>query len=783
MLRFVLSILLYCLLLPFLARAQQPAYNPVFNDEFVPRITILIDDASLTQILNPSNANSDEEFPATFIFSSPELTDTLTNIGFRLRGNTSRVSQKKSFKVSFNSFEKGRKFQGLEKLNLNGEHNDPSVIRSKLSWDLFQAMGLPASRANHVELYINEEYRGLYINVEHLDEQFLQSRFGNDAGNLYKCLYPADLTYRGPNGSDYNFFSGDRRTYDLKLRDTDEGAYDDLARFIDVVNNSDDQTFEANLESIFDVNRYLQILAIEVMTGSWDGYWYLKNNYYLYFNPESARFHFIPFDYDNTFGIDFLRQDWGERNIYSWGHPSEPRPLTNRILASEIFRDRFSYYLQQLLDQEFSTEKLIPRVDQLMNMITGSAVGDVFRTRDYGFSIDDFFDSYTEALGGHVEYGLKPFIETRINATQQQLDQDVDVRPIIDVLSLRVQPARPAPSDATLLQVAIEDESSELDVLVEYRLEEQDWQVTALKDDGLDGDEVAGDGIYAGWIPALEESGTLSYIISASDDSRQTSFARTQSIEIGFPQIGLRINEFMPSNTSTFADEANEFDDWLEIYNGENNPVSLAGKFLTDNLSIPDKWALPDITLEAGEFLLIWVDGQPEQGQLHAPFRLSANGEEIGLFGEDETSIFPIDTLSFGPLTSDLAFARTLDGTGDFTSTDQPTPGSSNQTSTSVEHELPVLTALETPYPNPFKHQTTISIKNTSAQPVRLEVFDTLGRKVSTVWDNWLAQGSHDFSWPDDHSNKNLPAGIYFIRLQTLSDNNTTLRKVIRLTQ
>ena len=95
--------------------------------------------------------------------------------------------------MSFNTFYGGRKFHGVEKMNINGEHNDPSIIRSKISFDLFKNAVVPAPRSNHVELYINDEYKGLYINVEHIDEEFVESRFGNKTGNLYKCLYPATL--------------------------------------------------------------------------------------------------------------------------------------------------------------------------------------------------------------------------------------------------------------------------------------------------------------------------------------------------------------------------------------------------------------------------------------------------------------------------------------------------------------------------------------------------------------------------------------------------------------
>jgi hypothetical protein len=57
----------------------------------VVRITIHPD--SLAAILDPANADSDHEYPATMVFENSRLNDTLANVGFRLRGNTSRDSQ------------------------------------------------------------------------------------------------------------------------------------------------------------------------------------------------------------------------------------------------------------------------------------------------------------------------------------------------------------------------------------------------------------------------------------------------------------------------------------------------------------------------------------------------------------------------------------------------------------------------------------------------------------------------------------------------------------------
>jgi len=172
---------------------QHPEDGFVFDDSEVPRIDITISSSNLTNLY--ADPYSDNEYKALFIFTRNDSTEGPIEIGLRLRGNTSREKDKKAFRVSFNTFDRGGNFHKIEKMNLNAETNDPSLIRSMLSWHLFRYLGVPGSRSNHVLLYINDAFYGVYINTEHIDERFVKSRFGTNDGNLYKCLWPADLTY------------------------------------------------------------------------------------------------------------------------------------------------------------------------------------------------------------------------------------------------------------------------------------------------------------------------------------------------------------------------------------------------------------------------------------------------------------------------------------------------------------------------------------------------------------------------------------------------------------
>lgn len=92
----------------------------------------------------------------------------------------------------------------------------------------------------------------------------------------------------------------------------------------------------------------------------------------------------------------------------------------------------------------------------------------------------------------------------------------------------------------------------------------------------------------------------------------------------------------MASNSSTIADESGAFPDWVELYNPTESEISLSGYYLTDDLANQTKWAFPDTVIQPKDFLLIWVDDDEEDGPMHASFKLSKSGEDLGLYHKTE---------------------------------------------------------------------------------------------------------------------------------------------------
>ena len=394
------------------AQFTHPANNNAFLQYEVASVYVSMS-AVDAQTMVTDSLYSDFPFLSSVIYSSSAIQDTLTNVGIHVRGNTSRDAAKKSFELSFNSYVPGRKYRGLEKMKLNGEHNDVSILRSKVSSDLLIQCGLPSARTSYIKLFINNEYKGLYIHIEHFDEEYIQKRFPNDhTGNLFKCFYGSDLTYHGSNPSYY------QNTYILKTNEA-VNDYSGLIHFIEVLYNSPTANFVCEIQDVFDVESYLRTLAVEILIGQWDGYAFNKNNYFLYERPSDGKFIFMEYDLDNTFGIDWFNVDWSTRNIYTWSNAN--RPLYSKLLAVPYFKDRFNFHMQDILTNHFIPSSMLSSLQATQNLIASAALLDEYKGFDYGFTDQDFLDAIDQAWGLHVTQAIGEYIQNRYSSANSQV--------------------------------------------------------------------------------------------------------------------------------------------------------------------------------------------------------------------------------------------------------------------------------------------------------------------------------------------------------------------------
>ena len=294
-----------------------------------------------------------------------------------------------------------------------------------------QDTALSPRETSFVKLFINGDYRGVYLNVEHIDDEFLQKRFiDDDQGNLYKASWGADLNYWGTNANSYT------GVYELKTN-KDSNDYGAFISFLDSLNNLSDDDFPCYMERNFEVNHYLKTLAAEIIIGHWDGHAYNKNNFYLYRQPSNGKFVFIEYDLDNTFGIDWFGIDWANRDLNAW-HQSN-RPLVERLLEIPYYKDVFNAHLDTLLT-DLDTSNWYSDLEAQQNLIKSAVQSDTYYPKDYGFQFSDFLDALDDNYGAHVKKGLAEYLDERITSGLSQVDWIGTLEPPCD--ELPIEPER-----------------------------------------------------------------------------------------------------------------------------------------------------------------------------------------------------------------------------------------------------------------------------------------------------------------------------------------------------
>jgi len=141
------------------------------------------------------------------------------------------------------------------------------------------------------------------------------------------------------------------------------------------------------------------------------------------------------------------------------------------------------------------------------------------------------------------------------------------------------------------------------------------------------------------------------------------------------------INEVMASNSQTASDGQGQYDDWIELHNPGRSAEDVGGMYLTDDAAVPRKWQIPtdeaSATRIAGRaFLVIWADGDTEDGPLHAGFRLNAGGGELHLYASDGSTL--VDSVAYGEQVPDVSLGRNPDGDGEWRFFGTATPGAPN---------------------------------------------------------------------------------------------------------
>lgn len=192
------------------------------------------------------------------------------------------------------------------------------------------------------------------------------------------------------------------------------------------------------------------------------------------------------------------------------------------------------------------------------------------------------------------------------------------------------------------------------------------------------------------------------------------------------PLGGVYISEFGGSTDSVASD-------WVEIYNSTGSAVSLAGYGLSNNPKNPAKWVFPDISIEPGEYLLLYATGSADKAQkknLKLNFCISSTGEALFFFDPNGKLI---DKLSAGRMKSGQSYGR--DGSDNRFYYAEPTPGAQNGKGYEGITQLPAFSVT----PGIYDNAVTVAITAGEGETIRYTTDCTTPNASSEVYSGELS--------------------------------------------
>ncbi|ORX42704.1 coth-domain-containing protein [Piromyces finnis] len=334
---------------------------------------------------------------ATMIFELDGEQKNFDKVTLKLGGAYSRYFQKPGFNLKI----RGKKdLYGRSQLKLRADCNDPTIMRTKLISDIHNRLGLISVSSTYVQLYINDEFMGLYTLSDDYKLSWVEKVYGEkNAKNLYKCDKIEDILPQ--------YYDGCSNENEEEMNDNSEWI-----EFLTAVENAKSA---ADLEDIFEIDHFLYEMAIDYLTGSFD-HVQANHNYYMYKQP-NGKWIYLSHDFDHDFGQEDIF-------LYStYDYTTEGNHLLELFVTTDSAR--FEKILGEVVSKVFNPSTLYSHIDEIKEYIKPYVILD--KTPDANgnypgyFNIDsgnkDFsleqWDAYSEFTNGVSDmesYGLKYWI-------------------------------------------------------------------------------------------------------------------------------------------------------------------------------------------------------------------------------------------------------------------------------------------------------------------------------------------------------------------------------------
>jgi hypothetical protein len=351
-------------------------------------------------------------------------------VAMRFKGNSSLATlgaagnRKLPFRLHFDRYEDqhpevtDQRFYGFRELTFSANFADDSQVREAFVLDALAARGVPAPRYSFARVTIRSgtsvEYWGLYTMIEDPSDNAMQDRVLNShEGNVYK-----------PEGTTASWTAFARDDFEKKSNE-DAADFSDIEAAITALHatGADRAAWRANIEARFDVDGFLNWLAVNTVAANWDAYGMMAHNYYLYGDPSAnGRLRWIPWDHNLSMGASFgpgARQTNASASaVFLHTSVTAQWPLIRTLLDDATYVAAYRAHLQAALDGPFASATATARLDALHALVEPHVVG---ARGEEANSRTASPEAFAQSIRGSS--GLLPWIEQRVSLGRSALSQ------------------------------------------------------------------------------------------------------------------------------------------------------------------------------------------------------------------------------------------------------------------------------------------------------------------------------------------------------------------------
>ncbi len=594
-------------------------------------------------------------------------TNTYYQVGIKYKGNSTYGStqNKNPLHIKLDYIINNVNHQNYTDLKLSNVKYDHSFIREVLSYDILSNY-MSCPKSNFANVYINNSLYGLYVSSQSVDERFNGDHYFSDIGTFFKCNPIGGAGGANTNYADLKFKNGNDSVpyypcYELK---SDYG-WRNLVKLVDTLNNYTTATSLSQIERNIDIDRVLWMHAFNNVLVNFDSYsGSFKQNYYLY---RDATNRFLPTVWDLNMSIAGFSGSATSSILLN--STSTNYPLISKILANTTYQKMYLAKVRTMANEQFSSGVAATKAQNLKTQIDNSVNADPYKF----FTYANFQSSLTNAASfvpGGLRIGITKFMTDRMAYYNANVEF-VKVSPTITNLSY--SPSVVNYNSSVSITASIS--GSPTQVLLGFRHDKKNkFLKTPMYDDGLHNDNNAGDGVYG--IDVIAQGSNIQYYLYAENTNAGIfSPARAEfefhniNVQSIIPTGGdVKLNEFMTVKLDKYRDEYGDKEDWIELYNNSNSLIDLSNLYLSDSVSILNKWKIKNgTTILPNSYKIIWADDEIWQNDLHTNFKLSSIGGTI-LLSDSNNNI--LDSVNYGPQMTNMSLSRIPNGTGTWQFTD-----------------------------------------------------------------------------------------------------------------